>query len=494
MTLGSDGVNSGFVIGCDVGTQSTKGILVADDGTVRAVASASYDVSFPAPGWAEQEATDWTRAVADVLTQLTAKATGSISHIGIDAQVDGVVATGTHHEPLHPAIIWMDRRAVSHTAIIEQELGADHVFAITGLNCDSSHPAPKMMWILESLEQRPDHFLSPASVVSAWLTGEIAQDHANASSSMLFDVTQREWSQQMLEVCGIDQELLAPVVDSTDVIGRVRPELAARLGLSSSSMVVAGTGDDHAAAVGAGAARPGVVADVSGTAEPIGVAADHPVFDPAHLVETHAHAVPGAWFIENPGFVSGGSTMWVAQLLGIDQSVVFQLAADAPPGSKGLVFIPALSGAMAPRWNHLARASFSGASMGHGQAEWCRSVLEGCTFALRDNVDRLADLGLEADQLHVTGGGARSDLWLQLKADVTGRPVRAVEGEGAAVGAACLAAVASGWFPDVGAASDALVTIGDRTYEPDQALAPVYEEAYHAYWKAFDALEPTYAT
>jgi len=488
-----EGAVVSFVIGCDIGTQSTKGILVSDDGCVRAVASAPHRVRFPAPGWAEQDQSEWTGALSEVLTQLTAQATGPISHIGVDAQVDGVVATDKELNPLHPAIIWMDRRATSFADLIKSKIGADRVFSITGLNCDATHAASKMMWLLEQLDQRPARFLPPTSAATAWLTGNIAQDHANASSSMLFDVTRLDWSPELLEVCGVEPEMLPRVVNSTAVIGKVRRDVAAQVGLGSSCEVIAGTGDDHAAAVGAGAARPGVVVDVTGTAEPVGAAADQPVFDPEQLLETHAHAVPGAWFIENPGFVSGGSTMWVARLLGIEQPAVFELAGEASPGSKGLIFIPALSGSVAPRWNDHARGSFTGASMDHGRAEWCRAVLEGCTFALRDIFDRLAELGMAEGPLHVTGGGARSELWLQMKADVIGRQVRAVEGEGAALGAACLAAVAAGWFRTVVAAADAMVRVGGRTYQPDPLRAPIYDEAYHNYRTVFDALDPTYS-
>jgi len=233
------------------------------------------------------------------------------------------------------------------------------------------------------------------------------------------------------------------------------------------------------------------VADVTGTAEPIGGPADRPVFDTIdRLVETHAHAVPGMWFIENPGFVSGGSTLWCADLLGVSQAEVFALAATAEPGCKGLVFVPALSGSMAPRWNDLARGSFTGASMDHGQAEWCRAVLEGCAFALRDVVDRMAEMGLDTSDVRVTGGGARSELWMKIKADALGRVMRPVLGEGTATGAACLAAVAAGWYPDLYKATDDLVELGEAVEgTPSEAL----EDAYHRYRRVFDALEGTYS-
>jgi xylulokinase len=480
-----------LVIGIDVGTQSSKGVLVEAGRGVVATASAPHRVSFPAPNWAQQDPDEWTKAVASVIGSLVAEAgsaASGITHVAVDAQVDGVVAVDADLRPLSEAIIWMDRRAVEQTKRIEAAVGVDRLFEITGLNCDSSHSAPKMAWLLE--RSRPSWLLPPAAMITSWLTGEVGQDHANASSSMLWDVTKREWSGHLLEAASIDSKLLPPVAEALDVLGAVRPTLTEELGLPVGCRVLVGTGDDHAAAVGAGAVGPGVVADVTGTAEPIGGPADRPVFDLVdRLVETHAHAVPGMWFIENPGFVSGGSVLWCADLLGVSQAEVFALAETAEPGCKGLVFVPALSGSMAPRWIDLARGSFTGASMDHGRAEWCRAVLEGCAFALRDVVDRMAEMGLSTGDVRVTGGGARSPLWMRIKADTLGRAMRPVLGEGTATGAACLAAVTAGWYPDLFAATDELVELG----EPVEATpSNELEEAYRRYRRVFDALEPTY--
>lgn len=481
-----------YVIGIDVGTQSSKGVLVEAGRGVVASASAPHRVSFPAPNWAQQDPGDWIDAVTSVIGSLVGEAgfaASGISHVAVDAQVDGVVAVDADLQPLHEAIIWMDRRAVEHTKRIEGAVGVDRLFEITGLNCDSSHSAPKMAWLLE--RSQPRWLLPPVSMLTSWLTGEVAQDHANASSSMLWDVSKREWSDVLLRAAEIDPKFLPPVSEALDVLGTVRPELADQLGLPAGCQVLVGTGDDHAAAVGAGAVRAGVVADVTGTAEPIGGPADRPVFDTIdRLVETHAHAVPAMWFIENPGFVSGGSVLWCADLLGISQAEVFALAETAEPGSKGLVFVPALSGSMAPRWIDLARGSFTGASMDHGRPEWCRAVLEGCAFALRDVVDRMAEMGLSTGDVRVTGGGARSQLWMRIKADTLGRPMRPVLGEGTATGAACLAAVAADWYPDLVAATDDLVELGEPV-EP--APSDDLQDAYRRYRRVFDALEPTYS-
>lgn len=480
------------MIGCDIGTQSSKAVLVDANGEIRASASAGHRVEFPAPGHAQQHPSEWISALSQILPQLAAAAEGEITHIGVAAQLDGVVAVDSNLNPLHPALIWMDRRATAQTEQIRNQVGAERVFGITGLNCDSSHAAPKMTWLREELDEDIAGFLPVGTFANAWLTGVIAQDPANASSTMLYDVKEHDWSDELLEASGFGRDSLASVRKSAQVIGRIKPAHAGQLGVSAQIEVVTGTGDDHASAIGAGAVRAGIVADVAGTAEPIGTTSPDAVFDPERLVETHAHALEGKWFIENPGFVSGGSVRWIAGLLDIDQSDVFRLAEGAQPGVKGMTFIPALSGAMAPRWNEHMRGSFTGVSMDHGTADLCRAVVEGCTFALRDNVDRIAELGLPVDQIHVTGGGAASDLWLQMKADVTGVPVYRVMGEGAAIGAACLAAVAAGWFPDTESASDSLVEVQPDPFEPNSAAASVYGEAYRRYRDLFDALEPVF--
>jgi xylulokinase len=274
------------------------------------------------------------------------------------------------------------------------------------------------------------------------------------------------------------------------VIGTLRPEVADRFGLAARSRVVAGTGDDHAAALGAGAIRPGTLVDVTGTAEPVAVPATEIVIDSDHLVETHAHAVEGMLLLENPGFVSGGSTQWLARISGHPQGKLFELAQSAPPGSGGVVFVPALSGSMAPRWNDDIRGCFAGLALDHGIEHITRSVLEGCAYALRDVVDRLDALGAGGEEIRVVGGGARSALWLQIKADVTGRTVRRVLGDCAtSAGAAMLAGVAAGVFSDLDEAVSQCVELARDTVVPDAARGEIYAEGYAAYRSLFDAVE-----
>jgi xylulokinase len=351
-----------------------------------------------------------------------------------------------------------------------------------------------MMWLRDN---EPDSYREarwlPAvgGYLVGWLTGEVAIDHANASSTLLYDVGAAAWSDRLLDAAGLEAEMLPQVRDSTDVAGNLSAVAAERLGLTTDCKVVVGTGDEHGAALAAGLLRPGLVADVTGTAEPVAAVADELTLDEEGLVETHAHAVPGTLLVENPGFVSGGSTLWLGEsVLRRPQADVFSLAAEAPVGSDGVTFLPALSGAMSPRWNDAMRGAFAGLAMNHCDAHLARAVLEGCAYALRDIVDRLDALGLAGDEVRVVGGGARSALWLQIKADVINRPVRPVLAEEpTALGAAMLAGVAAGAFSDFDDAVQRGVATAPEPILPNPERAAIYEEGYAAYRRLYDGIE-----
>lgn len=485
-----------YVIGIDVGSQSVKAVLFARDGEVLAESAAAYETSYPASGWAEQDPGCWEQAIAHCVRELRRRAgvgAADVEVLALASQVDGLVALDARLRPLRPAIIWLDRRACQQSARLSEAVGEAELVVRTGLNPDASHTAPKAMWLQD---EEPEHYdaarwLAPVGgYLNGWLTGTVAQDPANASSTLLYDLRSGGWDLELVDHAGLDPAKLPPILPATQIIGSLRPEVAAGLGLSTRCLVAVGTGDEHGAALGAGAVSPDVIVDVTGTAEPVAVPSSELVLDDQRLVETHAHAVPDMLLIENPGFVSGGSTSWWARAQSLPQREVFVQAALAPPGSDGALFLPTLSGATAPRWNDRMRGSFAGLSLNHDRAHLARAILEGCAFALRDIVDRFEAMGLGGDELRVVGGGARSELWLQIKADVTGRPVRAVQGDHAtSAGAAMLAAVAAGFFADLDEAAAQAVRLADAPVCPRAATADVYEEAYRAYRRLFDGVE-----
>ena len=487
----------GHLIGIDVGSQSVKAVLVSPEGTTLALASSPCSMLHASPGWADQAPAQWETGIRSVVRAVLREAAvpgAEVTHLGLACQVDGVVAMDDAGRPLRDAIIWLDRRASSESRALADAMGPDRIFDITGLNPDASHVAPKIMWLRahEPELYRSTAMLAPvAGYLVGWLTGSAAQDHANASSTLLYDVRRRDWSDAMIEATGIEPSLLCPIRASHEVVGELRRDVADALGLSVACQVVVGTGDDHAASLGAGAAAPGIITDVTGTAEPVTAVADELVFDDEHVVETHAHAVDGELLVENPGFVSGGSTLWLSKnVLGMPQGQVFECAATAPAGSDGVVFLPTLSGSTAPRWNDEIRGVFAGLSLNHDRSHLARAVLEGCAYALRDIVARLEALGLGGSEIRVVGGGARSELWLQIKADVTGRPVRPVlSPEPTALGAAMLAGIAGGSFAHAAEAVERVVALRPEPLLPRPEVGARYETDYRRYRELFDAVE-----
>jgi xylulokinase len=486
----------GYVVGCDIGSQSAKAVLMTPDGTLLGSASAPYAMQHPHSGWAEQYPAvyrDGLAASIRAVLEQTGVSGAHVSHIGLSSQVDGVVPLDRDLRPLRSAIIWLDRRATAQVARLGDAMGADELFRRTGLNLDASHTAPKMMWLAE---REPDVYRAAVSLPSvggyalAWLTGRSIQDHANSSSSLLYDVVKRDWSDELIDAAGLDRAKLPEIGRATDVAGMLTAEAAEVLGLTTNCAVVVSTGDDHASCLGAGGVHPGVVIDIVGTAEPVGVASRLPVFDETRLVETHAHAVDGMYLIENPGFVSGGNTLWFAKnVLGVTQQEFFDLASRSVPGARGVRFIPALTGSMAPRWNDSMRGTFAGLSMNHDSTDMARAILEANSFAFRDIYDRLSALGL-AESVRVVGGGARSDLWLTIKATLCDSPVgRVTTQETSAAGGALLAAVAAGIFETLEQGVDSVVELDLVTVDPDPAGAQAYEDAYREYRDLFTALE-----
>ena len=486
-----------YVIGCDVGTQSTKAILLDRDGRVVARAASAYGTTYPHAGWAEQDPRDWDRALAAVIRkviEIAAIPRGAVVALAVAAQVDAIVAVDAAGEPLAPAPIWMDRRAIAETRGLADRLGIDTIRAITGLNVDASHGAPKAAWLRRSIQERIAAYLVPAAYLVGRLTGEQVVDHANASCLLLYDITARNWSPVLLDAMQLDASSVGQVRLATDLAGTLRPAAAAALGLEPGCRVAVGTGDEHAACVAAGVLRPGIVCDIAGTAEPVAAASGAIVIDPHGLVETHAHVPADRWLVENPGFVSAGSVRWLAEsVLGCSQEDVVALAAEAPAGSAGVLFLPALGGSVTPRWNEDARASFSGLAIGLDRRHLARAVIEGCAFALRDIVDCLAALDLSGDAIRVVGGSARNHLGLQIKADVTGSRIEVLsEPEATAFGAALIAATAAGWFADLDEAAAATLRVADDPFLPQPHNQAIYEDAYQRYRATYDALEPTF--
>jgi xylulokinase len=487
-----------LVVGVDVGSQGTCAQAIAADGTHVATSYVPHTLSYPHPGWAEQDAREWLGAVAQSLLEIR-RAVGDrpLRAISFGSQLDGMVAADASGEPLGPALIWMDRRAGAECARARERIDADRLRALTGCNLDPGHVAAKIAWLAGNL---PDQhaaarwFLLPGSFVAWWASGEVAVDHSNASSSMLLDVETRDWCEEACAAFGIDPASLAPVRPADSILGPVAPWLREAAGLDASTLVVLGCGDEMAA-----------VCDVMGTAEPVCAVAPGPALDPDGVTELHPHADPSGWLLENPGWLSGGAYRWFRDELGSAEAAraaatgtdVYELLNDladaVPAGADGVLWVPALAGAMAPEWNADARAGWFGLTAAHGRAHLARALLEGNAFALRDVLEAMGKAGLRPTELVCVAGGARGDLLRQIRADVTGLPVtRPEDVETTARGAAMLAASGAGLHPDARTAGLAMSGTRVEPALPDAERRGLYDDLHARHRRLYAALRPLF--
>ena len=499
-----------YVLGCDIGSQGVKVVLVSAEGRLAGEAGAPYAIEYPYPTWAEQPAGRWIEALKQSIARLiheTGVSPAQIKALGLDAQVDGLVPVDVAGKPVRSAIIWMDRRAVSQVETVQRACSPQQVFRISGLNLDPYHVAPKIMWFKENqpeLYEKSRYFLLPGSYVAYYLTGEMGVDYSNASSMLLLDVASKEWSDELCEVFQIPKDRLPPVYPANRILGTLTGTAAGELGLLPETRVTVGCGDEHAACLGAGVIVPGLVCDIAGTAEPVAAASARLYFDETGLVETHCHADPDLWLLENPGFVSGANYRWFRDQFGgsevsaaLERNVnpyelLNSLAEKVPPGSDGLIMLPCLMGAVTPTWNSAARGTFLGFTLTHTREHYVRAVLEASAYALRDITDQMQHMGLELREIRAVGGGARSPLWRQIKADVTGLPVVKMETvETTALGAALLALDGAGMVGSLAQAVQAAVKTVE-TREPNPVSQARYQDYYQVYRKAYFALLPVF--
>jgi len=479
-----------LVLGIDLGTQSLKAVVCDAALAVRGQHAIGYATQYPQPDRAEQDPRAWEAALAPAIAGALAQAgvePDAIVALAVVGQLDGCVAVDPAGAPLHPALIWQDRRAVDDAARAAPAL----VFALTGQVADPSHLAPKLRWLRRACPGAA-RFHQPVSYLVERLTGAAVIDPALASTTMLLELATGRWAPALLEAFEVTARELPRVAPACEVAG-VLTTMGARLtGLRAGTAVAVGTGDDFAAPLGAGLVAPGPIVCAIGTAEVVGGLAAGPVLDRAAepMVETHVYPA-GGFFVENPGWLSGGAVRWATALLGLSSDAELDaLAGRAPAGADGVTFLPALAGAMTPVWRPHARGTLHGLAAGHDRGHVARAVLEGLAFAARDVVERLDELGLAAREVVLLGGGARSAVWAQLRADALGVPHHvAARTDAAPLGAAMIAAVAAGLAPGLAALALAAPP-PSATFHPDPAARRAASDAYARYQRLTAQLAP----
>jgi xylulokinase len=474
------------LVGLDVGTTGLKALAISPGGDVLGSAEEEYPLATPEPGWAEQEPEDWWQAAEAALARLPA---GEVTGIGLSGQMHGLVLLDSEERVLRQAILWNDQRSATECAEIEERVGLERLIQLTGNRALTGFTAPKLLWVRShepEVFERVACVLLPKDYVRLRLTGERASDVADASGTLLFDVGGRRWSDEVVDELGLSRGILPRVLESPEVSGETADGVP----------VAAGAGDQAAGALGVGIDRPGPLSVVIGTSGVVFAALPAFAADREARVHAFCHAVPEGWHAMGVMLSAAGSLRWLRDLVapGKAFSDLVPEAERWGPGAEGLVFLPYLAGERTPHADPSARGAFVGLSVRHDRGALVRAVLEGVAYGLRDSLELLRALGVQPESARVSGGGARSRLWLRIVASMLGLPLeRAAVEEGAAYGAALLGGVAAGVFPDVHEAVRECVRVRE-VVEPDPAWQDLYARGYERFRALYPALRSTDAT
>ena len=489
-----------LLLGIDLSTTGAKALLIDSEGGVVSSATTPLSLSTPHPLWSEQEPGDWWQATTTSIQRALAEANlsgSAIQAIGLTGQMHGLVLLDERLEVLRPAILWNDQRCGEQCDEIRARVGPERLIQVTGNDALTGLTAPKILWVEQhepEIHKRARHVLLPKDYIRYRLTGKLAMDKADGSGTMLFDLVQRDWSAGILNALNIPPEWLPKTFEGDQITGEITGEAAAATGLQAGTPVVAGGGDQAAQGIGVGAIRPGILAVTLGTSGVVFAATDSPLIEPRGRLHAFCHALPDRWHLMGVMLSAAGSLQWYRDALapqaGFEEIV--EEASHVPAGSDGLLFLPYLSGERTPHPDPLARGSWVGLTLRHRRGHLTRAVLEGVAFGLKDIFSLMQGVGLGAiDQVRISGGGARSTLWRQILADILGVELVTVNTtEGAAYGAALLAGVAAGVWPDTDAACTQTIRVMERV-APEGKNVDCYRRMYEQYQTLYPALRPT---
>ena len=493
-------------LGLDVGTSGVKAILVATSGEVVASATSPLTMATPHPGWAEQDPEAWWHATLASIAAVRAKRSDArIAAIGISGQMHSSVFLDRAGAVIRPALLWCDGRTTAECAEITTRVGGEE-----RLRDLASNPAlegftlPKVLWLRK---HEPEAFarlatvLLPKDYIRYRLTGELATEPSDASATLMFDTAHLRWSEEIMRAVELPMSLLPNVGPSAGVLGRVTADVASRTGIDAGVPVVGGGADNACGAAGVGVIAPGEVVTSWGTSGTVLAPTARPLVDPRLRAHTFCHVLPDVWYLMGVVLTAGGAFAWYQEQLARELAGVSDAAArldaeaaSVPRGAEGVTFLPYLQGERTPHRDAAARGAILGLSLAHTRAHLTRAVLEGITFALRDSVTILQALGLAPSHLLLTGGGAKSPLLRRLQGEIFGLPVTTVNREeGPAYGAALLAAVGAGAFPDLRAAVEATLTRAPLEV-PEPSAHEEYVQPYARFRNAFPAARPDLLT
>ena len=500
-------------LGIDIGTSGTKTLAVREDGVILASANAEYPLIVKQTGWSEQRPEEWWEATVKTVREVVVKGdftADEIAGIGLSGQMHGSVFLDGEQNIIRPAILWNDQRTQAECDDIEAAVGGRaELIKLVANPALTGFTAPKILWLRKN---EPQHYecvqqiLLPKDYVRYKLTGEFATEVSDASGTLLLDVANRNWSTKLLDALKIDSAWLPKVHESEEVSGSISKTVAAELGLPAGIPVVGGGGDQAAGAVGNGIVSSGAVSATVGTSGVVFAHSDEVQTDPQGRVHTFCHAVRDKWHVMGVVLSAGGSLQWYRNELGETEStvaaamdvdpyeIICQEAAQAPPGAENLFFLPYLSGERTPHADPYARGAWIGLGLRHKRAHLIRAVMEGATYAMRDCLEIIEGMGIPVTETRLSGGGARSQFWRQMQADIYGREVVNINAEeGPAYGVALLAAAGTGAYKDVVEACQATIEVTRKT-QPAPNIPEIYNKRYPIYQQLYRSLKDDFKT
>jgi xylulokinase len=496
-----------YMMGIDVGTTGTRAVVVRPDGHVVGAATGDHQpMRMLKPGWAEQDPTDWWQATIVAVRAALANAglTGTdIAAIGLSGQMHGVVLLDQTYAVIRPALIWCDQRSQAQCDWITAQVGSERLIQLVSNPALTGFSAPKLLWVRDNEPEnyeRAAHFLLPKDFVRFRLTGEFATEVSDASGTLLFDVTNRRWSSEMLGALEVDSKLLPRAYESPEITGQITRETAVVTGLRAGTPVVGGGGDQASSAVGNGIVLPGLTSATLGTSGVIFTYTEAPKLDPHGRIHTFCHAVPGKWHVMGVTQGAGLSLRWFREHFGQSEAwyagqtdvdsydLIIKEAEKIPPGSEGLLWLPYLMGERTPHLDAQARGMWFGLTAAHTRAHLIRSILEGVAFSLRDSLEIFQELEIPVKQIRASGGGSRSFLWRQIQADIYGKELVTLRtSEGSAFGAALLAGVGAKIYASVEESAREAIQIRERM-TPQAANVRRYDKQYQIYRSLYPAV------
>ena len=479
-------------IGVDLGTSAVKLLMMDSEGKIQKIVSKEYPLYFPHPGWSEQKPEDWFEKSMEGIRELTAECDKSqVAGISFGGQMHGLVALDKDDNVIRPAILWNDGRTGEETDYLNQVIGKEKLSLYTANIAFAGFTAPKILWMKK---HEPENFakiskiMLPKDYLAYKLSGSFCSDVSDASGMLLMDVKNRCWSKEMIEICGITEEQLPKLYESYEVVGTLKPEIAQELGLSADVKVIAGAGDNAAAAVGTGTVGDGMCNISLGTSGTIFISSKNFGVDEHNALHSFAHA-DGNYHLMGCMLSAASCNKWWNEEILKTTDFAAEQAGIQKLGENQVFYLPYLMGERSPHNDPDARATFIGMTMDTTREDMTQAVLEGVSFGLRDSLEVARSLGLKIERTKICGGGAKSPLWKKMIANIMNMKVDVIESEeGPALGGAMLAAVGCGEYPDVETIAAKMVKVVD-TVEPDPELVAKYEERYQKFRKIYPTVK-----